>query len=99
MHFGHCETFVFFDIEQHSKKVIGKKELVPPPHEPGILPVWISKQGVELVIVGGMGQHAQELFKQNNVKVIVGVAEVDPEKIIRNYLNNDLKTGSNTCDH
>ena len=37
--------------------------------------------------------------KQSNVKVIVGVDEVDPEKIIINYLNNDLKTGSNTCDH
>ena len=48
-----------------------------------------------------MGQRAQELLKKNSVEVIVGAYEADPEKVVNDYLNNSLRTGSNicTCNH
>jgi ATP-binding protein involved in chromosome partitioning len=46
-----------------------------------------------------MGAHAQELFQQNNVEVIMGAMENDPEKAVLSHLNGVLTTGSNTCDH
>jgi ATP-binding protein involved in chromosome partitioning len=99
MHFGHCEVFTFFDVDETNKTISSKVDIAPPPHEPGVLPKWIGEQGANLVLAGGMGQKAQSLFNQNGVKVVVGVAENDPEKAVLNYLQGSLKTGSNACDH
>lgn len=99
MHFGHCEIFKFFDVDKTNKKIIKEAELTPPPHEPGLLPVWIKEQGVNLILAGGMGQRAQQLFLQNGIEVLVGVEELNPETAVLNYLNGNLSTGTNTCDH
>ena len=98
-HFGHCEHFALIDVDEMSKKII-KKELVPSPvHQPGLLPEWLAKQKVSVVLAGGMGSRAQELFQQNQIRVVVGVMEGDPEKAVLSHLNGLLTTGGNVCDH
>ena len=98
-HFGHCEQFALIDVDEEKKDII-KKELVPSPgHQPGLLPEWLAEQGVSLVIAGGMGSRAQNLFQQNRIGVIIGVMESDPEKAVLSYLNGALATGDNICDH
>ena len=98
-HFGHCEHFALIDVDEESKKIL-RKELVPSPgHQPGLLPEWLAGQGVSVVIAGGMGSRAQSLFNQNNIGVVIGVLENDPEKAVLNYLNGMLATGDNICDH
>jgi len=99
MHFGHCEVFEFYEIDEKERKIAGKSALTPPPHEPGVLPRWIKEQGADLVIAGGMGASAQNLFHQAGIKVITGASAVNPGEIVESYLNNSLKTGANTCDH
>jgi len=99
LHFGHCEVFKFYEVDKNLKLILKESELVPPAHEPGLLPKWIKAQGVNLVIAGGMGQRAQNLFTQNGLEVIVGVSELNPENVIKAYLNNNLETGTNACDH
>lgn len=99
-HFGHCQKFALIEVDTESKKIISKTETEPPPHEPGILPHWLSEQGVNMIISGGMGRRAQQFFKQYNIEVIVGVAEaVSAEEVTMNYLNNSLQAGDNICDH
>ncbi|MBN1367473.1 MAG: NifB/NifX family molybdenum-iron cluster-binding protein [Dehalococcoidales bacterium] len=98
-HFGHCEEFALIDVDE-KKKVILKQTTVPAPeHQPGLLPPWLAKQGVNCVIAGGMGMSAQNLFTNNGVTVVTGVMETDPEKAVLNHLNGNLATGSNVCDH
>lgn len=99
MHFGHCEKFAFYDVDTSEKAIKGVKMLTPPPHEPGILPAWIKQQGADLVITGGMGSRARNLFEEAGVHVITGAPAVAPEDVITSYLNNTLKLGQNTCDH
>lgn len=99
MHFGHCERFSIFEVDPGEKRIIAKTILVPPPHEPGLLPRWLHNEGVKLVIAGGMGQRAQGLFAQSGVEVIVGVQPAEPESIVMSYLNGTLITGDNVCDH
>lgn len=99
MHFGHCETFAFLEVDEVGKKIIKKELLTPPPHEPGILPTWIKKQDVDLVIAGGMGGRAQNLFQEQGIKVITGAPVDSPENIVQSYLNGTLQTGDNVCDH
>ena len=99
LHFGHCEQFALIDVDEDKKEII-KKELVPSPgHEPGLLPQWLAEQGVSFVIAGGMGSRAQNLFQQNNIGVIIGTMENDPEKAVLSYLDGKLATGDNICDH
>jgi ATP-binding protein involved in chromosome partitioning len=98
-HFGHCEHFALFDIDEPSKKIL-RKELVPSPgHQPGLLPEWLAEQGVSLVIASGMGSRAQSLFQQNRIEVVIGTVESDPEKVVLSYLDGKLATGDNICDH
>jgi predicted Fe-Mo cluster-binding NifX family protein len=99
LHFGHCEVFTLIDIDEETKTITGKEEKVPPPHEPGVLPRWLSEQGADVIIAGGMGSRAQALFGQYNIKVVVGSEETDPEKAALAYLNGTLKSGVNACDH
>ncbi len=98
-HFGHCEEFALIDVDE-KKNVITKKTMVPAPeHQPGLLPPWLAKQGVKCVIAGGMGMSAQSLFADNGVAVVTGVMESDPEKAVLSYINGNLATGNNVCDH
>jgi len=98
-HFGHCEQFALIDADDEGKRVLKTEFLTPPPHEPGVLPEWLSEQGVAVVIAGGMGMRAQQLFNQNRIKVIVGAASADPESVVMDYLRGNLATGDNICDH
>ena len=70
-----------------------------PAHQPGLLPEWLSRQGVNVVIAGGMGSRAQDLFNQSGINVLIGAPSDDPEKIIMNYLSDNLVAGDNICDH
>ena len=96
-HFGHCRKFALIEVENNE---ITKKEThVPPPHEPGVLPAWLHGLGADVIIAGGMGGRAIELFEQNGINVIIGAPSLEPEELVRGYLNNTLVTGANVCDH
>jgi predicted Fe-Mo cluster-binding NifX family protein len=96
-HFGHCQEFALVEVEDNEIK--NKETLVPPPHEPGVLPKWLHELGTNVIIAGGMGARALELFAQNNIKVIVGASALTPEELVQQYLDNSLQTGGNVCDH
>ena len=97
-HFGHCEKFALIDID--NKEIKNVEFLIPPPHEPGVIPKWLSEQKADLVITGGMGNRAKEIFSQHGIEVITGVtAQVPPEEIVKQYLENTLEIGDNACDH
>ena len=98
-HFGHCEQFALFDVDEQNKKILEKEVVASPGHQPGLLPEWLADQGVSLVIAGGMGLRAQNLFQQNRINVVTGTLENDPEKAVRSYLDGKLDTGPNICDH
>lgn len=97
-HFGHCEAFALIDTDA-TGKVINETYITPPPHEPGLLPPWLSQQGVNCIIAGGMGSRAKELFAAQGVNVVTGAQGEEPRAIVENYLKGTLQTGVNTCDH
>ena len=99
MHFGHCAEFVLMITDDETNAVVEQTTAVPPPHEPGVLPRWLGEQQVNVIIAGGMGQRAQELFAAQNIKVVVGAGSEDPEKLVAAYLEGTLQSGANACDH
>ncbi|MDM8526112.1 NifB/NifX family molybdenum-iron cluster-binding protein [Desulfococcaceae bacterium HSG8] len=98
-HFGHCKEFALIDIDEEKNEINNKEVLVPPPHEPGVLPKWLSELQANVVIAGGMGHRAVSLFNEAGIRVITGAPAEEPEEIVRQYMNNTLTTGENLCDH
>jgi predicted Fe-Mo cluster-binding NifX family protein len=96
-HFGHCEVFSIFEVDMDKKTIISSEDKTPPEHIPGIFPEWVAKLGVTLVISGGMGTRAQNLFKENNVDLILGIESYDPKQVVQSYLDGTLKYGTNSC--
>ena len=99
MHFGHCEQFAVVTVDEATKTITSTDLLTPPPHEPGVLPQWLHEQGANVIIAGGMGQRAQQLFAQNNINVVVGAQGGSAEQLVSAYLKGSLETGGNLCDH
>lgn len=99
MHFGHCEHFALIDVEPASNKILRRKDIEAPPHQPGLLPPWLAERGASLIICGGMGQRAQQLFHAHGIQVLLGAPAETPEKLVADYLAGTLQTGENVCDH
>jgi predicted Fe-Mo cluster-binding NifX family protein len=98
-HFGHCEQFALFDVDEQTKEITNKELVNSPGHQPGLLPEWLAEQGVSVVVASGMGSRAQMLFEQNGIGVVFGALEDDPEQAVQSHLNGQLATGDNICDH
>ncbi|HHT15444.1 MAG TPA: dinitrogenase iron-molybdenum cofactor [Clostridiales bacterium] len=93
-HFGHCENFNIFDIKDGE---IQSVENVPNPgHRPGFLPNFLADMGVKVIIAGGMGGGAIDIFNQRNVEVIVG-AEGDAQAAVEAYLRGELESTGAVC--
>lgn len=93
-HFGHCENFNLFDAENG---VITKHESIPNPgHKPGFLPNYLGDLGVNVVISGGMGQDAIDIFNMRNIEVITG-ATGSAEDCAKRYLAGELQSTGSIC--
>ena len=98
-HFGHCEQFALIEADPASKQIINQTRVVPPPHEPGLLPRWLHQQGVQVIIAGGMGRRALDLFAQNGIAVHAGATGRTPEDMAQALLSGALGDAAPTCDH
>ena len=93
-HFGHCEGFNIFDTE--NGKIV-KSEFIPNPgHKPGFLPNFLSDKGVNVIISGGMGGGAIEIFNEKNIEVIIGAAGA-AEAAVNSYLKGELQSTGSVC--
>jgi predicted Fe-Mo cluster-binding NifX family protein len=96
-HFGHAHQFALIEVLDGS--IVKEEILVPPPHEPGVLPQWLGSLGVTDILAGGMGQQAIQLFLSNNINVFVGVATKSLRELALDLVNNQLQSGANYCTH
>lgn len=99
LHFRHCEQFALIDVDPATKQILNQDFVAAPDHLPGLLPRWLKEKGVNVVISGGMGSRAQNLFMQNGIQVITGTASEEPKTLVKDYIAGCLITGENICDH
>lgn len=98
-HFGHCREFAIYEADRGTRQVRAKTLHPAPPHEPGVLPRWLHGLGAEVIITGGMGQRAQQLFAEHNVEVVLGAVPAPVDDVVTAYLAGTLQSGANPCDH
>lgn len=94
-HFGHCENFNVFEVE--NGKIINDKSIPNPGHRPGFLPNFLADLGVKVIISGGMGGGAIDIFNERGVQVITG-ASGDAETAVNNYLKGELVSTGSICN-
>jgi predicted Fe-Mo cluster-binding NifX family protein len=93
-HFGHCEGFTLYDV--NNKEVTGKTFVLNPGHRPGYLPVFLKEQNADVIIAGGMGETAQELFAKNGIEVVVG-AQGNADEAVKHFVAGNLKSTGSVC--
>ncbi|HAU32221.1 MAG: C_GCAxxG_C_C family probable redox protein [Desulfotomaculum sp. 46_80] len=93
-HFGHCENFMIFDTENN--QIIKDVTIANPGHRPGFLPNFLNDMGVNVIISGGMGGGAIEIFDEKGIEVIVG-ASGEAKVAVTSYLQGTLKSTGSVC--
>ncbi|MFA9373061.1 MAG: NifB/NifX family molybdenum-iron cluster-binding protein [Poseidonibacter sp.] len=93
-HFGHCVNFNIFETE--NDKIISSKSIENPGHKPGFLPNFLNELGVNVIIAGGMGGGAIDIFNEKNIEVIIG-ARGNAKQAAEQYLLGALKSTGSVC--
>lgn len=95
-HFGHTKEFVIYTIK--ANEIIEAVYVTPPPHTPGSLPQFLGEQGADVIITGGMGQMAVDLFERQGIDVVLGAkGRIDVN--LNEYLGGFLTSQGSTCNH
>lgn len=74
-HFGRCPFYALVDVE--GQAVVASEVLANPyfnKHQPGQVPYFIQAQGAEVMVAGGMGRRAIDIFDQMNIEAYSGAA-------------------------
>jgi predicted Fe-Mo cluster-binding NifX family protein len=96
MHFGHCQKFAI--VETNNDQIVHIDLIDPPVHERGRYPFFLAQKGVNVIISGGMGIKALDLFARNNIDFYLGVSAEKPETLVEKFLQNKLEFGHNLCE-
>ena len=94
-HFGHCEGFTMYRVE--GNRILDKEFIPNPGHRPGYLPIFLKDKNTDIIISGGMGGAAQQLFEDNGIHVIVG-ADGYCDDIIKDYIAGKIKSTGSICE-
>jgi predicted Fe-Mo cluster-binding NifX family protein len=95
-HFGRCPVFTIIDVVNGI--VVGKGVIPNPGHQPGFIPRFLNEKGVQLVVTGGMGARAQDIFQELGMETVLGVSG-NVDDVIERVLAGTLTGGASLCDH
>jgi len=98
-HFGGSRHFALIEVDPSTKATLRTETLPAPEHVPGAFPRWLQSLGVELVIVGGVGQRALAIFARHGINVVAGVPDQPVEALVAAYLNGQLTGKPEGCAH
>jgi predicted Fe-Mo cluster-binding NifX family protein len=97
-HFGRCPSYLVVDVEGSEVK---KSEVVENPyysnHIPGKVPQFIKEQGAQVMIAGGMGPKAIDMFTTFGIEVVTG-AIGNVGNVLQAYLRGEI-SGVEPCKH
>lgn len=97
-HFGHCEYFTVFTVDDVKKEIIDS-ETIESPSGCGCksnIAQDLSKMGVNLMLAGNMGDGAVNVLKSSNIMVIRGCSG-DVKAAALDYLNGKIIDSGDSC--
>ncbi len=93
-HFGHCEGFTFFTVTE--EEITDTQFVNNPGHRPGFIPNYLNELGIKVIISGGMGSGAIEIFNEKGIEVITG-ATGEIKKVVQQFLEGSLVSTARVC--
>jgi predicted Fe-Mo cluster-binding NifX family protein len=96
-HFGHCEHFTVFTIDDKNK--ILSEEKITPPAGCGCksdIAKTLAKKGVKLMLAGNMGQGAVNVLNSQGINVLRGCSG-DVKAVTESWLAGNLKDSGIAC--
>lgn len=97
-HFGHCEYFTVFTIDDNTKEIISS-ENVPSPAGCGCksnIAQILSNLGVKLMLAGNMGEGAVRVLNNSGIDVIRGCSG-DIKSVLLKWLDGSLVDSGDSC--
>jgi predicted Fe-Mo cluster-binding NifX family protein len=97
-HFGRCPSYVLVDLVDD--RILGFQVFdnpYYPNHQPGVIPQFIHSQKANVMIAGGMGPRAIDLFTQLGIDVAIGV-QGKVRDVVESYLRGEIQ-GIVACEH
>ncbi len=98
MHFGRCPYYTFLEVEDG---IVKNWQVIDNPyfgnHIPGKVPEFVHSQKADVIIVGGMGPRAIELFDGYGIEAVTG-AWGKIKDVLAAYLRGELR-GAGACHH
>ncbi len=94
-HFGHCEYFVVYEVE--NKEIKGSEIVKNPPHQKGALPKFLKEHNINVVIVGNMGKMAINLCNGLGVECYRGV-KGELVEVINSFVEGTLVSTNAECN-
>jgi predicted Fe-Mo cluster-binding NifX family protein len=97
-HFGRCPYYVLAEV--NGDAVIGSRVVANPYfdlHRPGVMPRFIRDLGVDVIIAGGMGPRAIDMFHGFGIDVATGTTGA-VEEVLGAYLRGEHR-GVVPCAH
>ena len=97
MHFGQSTAFAVFEVDAAQRKIINRV-VVPlaDQHACGMVG-WMQQQGVQTVIVGGLGRGAVANLTAAGVSLYAGIPGATPEAQVQACLEGRLRTAIASC--
>jgi predicted Fe-Mo cluster-binding NifX family protein len=97
-HFGRCPAYVLAQVDGGR---VGDARVVPNPyfggHQPGVMPQFINQLGANVILAGGMGPRAVQMFHGFGIEVATG-AVGNVRKVLEAYLRGEVR-GTVPCAH
>ena len=62
------DQFAVVEITSGTRQILDARYITPPSFSLITLPRWIRENDIDIILAGGMDQHAQELFIQNHIE-------------------------------
>jgi len=98
MHFGRCPYYTLVDVEGEEIKAV---EVIENPyftnHTPGVVPHFIHTHKANVMLAGGMGPRAIDIFQSLGIEVATGVGG-QVENVLNAYLGGRV-SGTAPCAH
>lgn len=98
-HFGHCEYYSIYTIDEKNKIV--NQETYAAPQGCGCksnIASLLSEKGVSLMLAGNMGMGAVNVLQNSGIEVLRG-CEGEVKKVAEAYLNGKLNDSGESCAH
>lgn len=96
-HFGHCEAFKFYNVEDNA--VVSSEIVSAVGSGHGALAGFLKTHGADTLICGGIGGGAQAALAEVNIRLIGGV-QGNADEAVQAFLNGTLAFDPNVhCTH